>query len=170
MRVLPCLLVLLGACAPPTPKTAAELIATRGTPVAFDIACSQHRWSPADNRWKVGDGFQRTDTWLYANGATTDVFVIINGAVVDQARKTLDLTDAPNPRFNPRIVGCGETPATLTAVTGNPAARTTSGTAGEPALTFGSARVVVAAHVLKDRPNLVFATFVNGRLWGLRSQ
>lgn len=170
MRVLPWLLVLLGACAPPPAKTAAELISTRGTPVAFDVACSQHRWSAADGLWKVGEGFQRTDTWLYADGANTDVFVIINGAVVDQARKSLDLSAHPNPKFNPRIVGCGELPATITAVTGSPPARTTGGMPAESALTFGNARLTTAAHVLSGRPNLVFATFVNGKLWGLRSQ
>src|SRR5512140_3827510 len=101
-----------GGAPPASPRNAADLIARRGTPTVFSIACGRHAYDAASRRWMPVAGFVRVDAWLYPNGSRSDVFVLVNGEVIRSDSLDRNIAAYPNPGFNPRLVGCGETETT----------------------------------------------------------
>ena len=159
------LLASCGSPSPGSPQNAAAVIAARGTPTVFQIECDRHAYDSQTQTWRPADGFVRTDAWLYAKGANSDLLVLVNGEVIKQQQVAQSISAYPNPGLDPRMVGCGEAESVITTIAKGPPRITTDGTPAMGQLTFGSVTLKSNYYVLGKTG--LMATFANGKMIAL---
>lgn len=147
---------------PPTDRT---LVADRGVPAVFQIECGQHALNPSTQHWEPITGTLRVDTWLYANGEQSDLFVLVNGDVVKRQTVAKDISAYPSPGLDPFSVGCGEAESVIAKLAKSEPSLTTDGTSAAGQFSLGQVQLKSSYYVLGHTGLL--ATFADGKMIAL---